>query len=156
MLHEWIITEETEQEKQDDNDSDDDDDNFPKGGKAPSKQIDTDSESEQPKNKGKLIMDATCAPADIAYPTDLGLLNEAREKLEHIIDVLHEPYRGKRKKPRTYRQKARKNYLSVAKQRKPRGKAIRNAVRKQLGYVARDLKIISELELKKSLHLYSA
>ena len=34
----------------------------------------------QPSNKGQLILDATCAPADIRYPTDLGLLNDAREK----------------------------------------------------------------------------
>lgn len=30
-------------------------------------------------------MDATCVPADIRYPTDLSLLNEAREKTEAII-----------------------------------------------------------------------
>lgn len=39
----------------------------------------------------KVLLDATCAPADIAYPTDLSLLHEAREKLEHIIDVLYAP-----------------------------------------------------------------
>src|SRR5690606_1078825 len=32
---------------------------------------------EQP-NQGTLLVDATCAPADVAYPTDLNLLNEAR------------------------------------------------------------------------------
>ncbi|MET3212191.1 UNVERIFIED_CONTAM: hypothetical protein ABIC26_005213 [Paenibacillus sp. PvR008] len=42
-------------------------------------------------NKGTLMLDATCAPADIKYPTDLGLLNHAREILEGIIDVLHAP-----------------------------------------------------------------
>jgi hypothetical protein len=36
--------------------------------------------------------DATCAPADITYPTDLKLLNEAQVKLEENIDVLHEEY----------------------------------------------------------------
>jgi tRNA U34 5-carboxymethylaminomethyl modifying enzyme MnmG/GidA len=35
--------------------------------------------------QGKLLVDATCVPADIRYPTDLGVLNEAREKLEKII-----------------------------------------------------------------------
>jgi hypothetical protein len=35
------------------------------------------SEISEPKNQGKLILDATCAPADIKYPTDLGLLNQA-------------------------------------------------------------------------------
>jgi hypothetical protein len=28
--------------------------------------------------KGQLIIDATCAPGDIRYPNDLGLLNQAR------------------------------------------------------------------------------
>ncbi len=47
------------------------------------------SETSQPKNQGKLILDATVAPADIKYPTDLGLLNQAREHTEKIIDALH-------------------------------------------------------------------
>lgn len=98
-------------------------------------------------------MDAICTPADIAYPTDLGLLNKAREKLEHIIDVLHEPHRGKKKKPRTYRQKDRKAYLSFAKQRKPKGKKIRKAIGKQLGFVERNLKIISNLKEESSFTL---
>ncbi|AJH77273.1 transposase DDE domain protein [Heyndrickxia coagulans DSM 1 = ATCC 7050] len=100
-------------------------------------------------------MDATCAPADIAYPTDLGLLNEAREKLEHIIDVLHEPHKGKLRKPRTYRKRARKDYLSVAKQRKAGARKIRKAVGKQLGYVKRDLEIIKNLVSQSSLSLLS-
>ncbi|MCC3506712.1 MAG: IS5/IS1182 family transposase, partial [Microcoleus sp. PH2017_19_SFW_U_A] len=47
------------------------------------------SDWSEPKNQGKLILDATCAPADIKYPTDLGLLNQAREHTEKIIDSLH-------------------------------------------------------------------
>ena len=67
-----------------------------------------------------MLVDATCTPADIAYPTDLSLLNEAREKTEEMIDAMHEPFISHlRKKPRTYRQKARKAYLAVAKQKKP-------------------------------------
>jgi hypothetical protein len=46
-------------------------------------------------NQGKLIVDASCAPADIRYPNDLSLLKEAREKSERIIDQLHEPLKGK-------------------------------------------------------------
>lgn len=67
--------------------------------------------NENKKNKGKLILDATCAPADIRYPTDLSLLNEVREKLEAIIDTLYLPLKGAINKPRTYRIKARKQYL---------------------------------------------
>jgi len=56
--------------------------------KAKGKEQDDDDADGGSTNKGKLIVDATCAPADIAYPTDIGLLNEAREKTEKIIDEL--------------------------------------------------------------------
>ncbi len=36
-------------------------------------------------NRGSLIVDAACAPANIRYPQDISLLNEARENLETII-----------------------------------------------------------------------
>jgi hypothetical protein len=45
-------------------------------------------EESEPKNQGKLILDATCAPADISYPNDLGILNQGREQTEEIIDSL--------------------------------------------------------------------
>jgi hypothetical protein len=79
---------------------------------------DNNDDDNQPTNKGKLIVDATCTPADVAYPTDLNLLNEAREKTEAMIDTMHTPLIGKYKKPRTYRIKARKDYLAVAKRKK--------------------------------------
>jgi hypothetical protein len=106
------------------------------------------SVEEEVKNKGKLLLDATCVPQDIRYPTDLSLLNEAREKTEEIIDRLHEAGGKKEKKPRTYRKKARKEYLEVAKQRKKSGKVLRRGLRKQLGYVRRNLKTI-EKQVKK-------
>ena len=69
-------------------------------------------------NKGKMIIDATCAPADIRYPTDINLVNEAREKSEQIIDTLFAPLKGVQRKPRTYRQKARRLYVYQVKNRK--------------------------------------
>ena len=45
------------------------------------------------KNEGIMMVDASVALADIAYPTDLSLLNHGREKLEEIIDVLYESLR---------------------------------------------------------------
>ena len=101
----------------------------------------TPDEDNKVRNKGTLMLDATCTPADIAYPTDVNLLNEAREKLESIIDTLH-AYTREKQKPRTYRQKARKKYLQFIRNRKPRKTAIRKAVGQQLRYVARDLKHI--------------
>jgi uncharacterized membrane protein YgaE (UPF0421/DUF939 family) len=91
-------------------------------------------------------LDATCAPGDISYPNDLGLLNQARVKTEKIIDTLYEPLKGKlEKKPKTYRNLARKNYLQVAKKRKPSKKQRRKAIRKQLQYVKRNLAHIDQL-----------
>jgi len=110
---------------------------------------DIDDSDEPPKNKGKLLVDASCTPADITFPTDLKLLNKAREKSEEIIDVLHEPYIGIRKKPRTYRRQARKNFLAAAKSKRlPKGKR-RKAIRKQLGYLERNLKTIEGLSKEK-------
>ena len=40
-------------------------------------------------------MDATVAPQDIAYPTDLNLLNDSREMSEKIIDFLYLAYKQK-------------------------------------------------------------
>ena len=90
-------------------------------------------------NAGELLLDATCAPAYIKYPTDINQLNEAREKLESMVDALH-PRGYAKDKSRTYRQKARQAYLRFTKQRKPRKGAIRKATGQQLRYVRRDLK----------------
>jgi hypothetical protein len=60
----------------------------------------------EPENKGRLIFDATACPQDIAYPTDLDLLSEAREKTEQLIDQLYDAELH-HQKPRTYRQVAR-------------------------------------------------
>lgn len=104
-------------------------------------------------NKGKLLVDATCTPADIRYPTDLSLLNEARGKTERIIDTLHEERKGKEKKPRTYREQARKEYLKVSKKRKPNKKMIVKGIKKQLQYLRRNLNHIKELSTKVSLQV---
>ncbi len=121
--------------------------------KAKSKNDDDDEQP--PANKGKLLIDATCAPADITFPTDLKLLNKAREKTEQAIDILHKPHKGKKKKPRTYRRTARKVFLSVAKAKRLSKSKRRKAIRKQLGYVERNLKTISKLGKNSSLTLLS-
>lgn len=99
-----------------------------------------------PPNAGKLIVDASCTPCDIRYPTDLSLLNEAREHTERIIDVLYEQVRDQvLQKPRTYRRKARQQYLHIAKQRQVKRKALRKAIGQQLRYVRRNLSHIDNL-----------
>jgi len=103
------------------------------------------------KNQGTLLLDATCTPADISYPTDLSLLNEAREKLENIIDLLHAPHVGVSIKPRTYREKARKLYLQITKQRRIGYPKMRKAIGRQLAFVSRNLGYVETLITKTSL-----
>lgn len=110
---------------------------------------------EKTANNGKLIIDATCAPSDIKYPTDLSLLNEAREKTEKIIDILHAPLIGTKKKVRTYRKKARKDFLIASKNRKLSRNKRRIAIGKQLRYLCRNLKHIQNLSKESSLTLLS-
>jgi IS5 family transposase len=97
-------------------------------------------------NEGQMICDATCAPQDIHFPTDVELLNDAREKAEQIIDVLHE-HREDRSatKARTYRKKARKDYLNLVRKKRKTRREIRRAIRKQIQYLRRDLGHIQDL-----------
>lgn len=105
-----------------------------------------DNEPPSASNAGQLIVDASCTPADIRYPTDLSLLNEAREHTEHIIDLLYAQVQEYvTQKPRTYRRKARQQYLHMAKQRQVRHKARRKAVGQQLRYLRRNLAHIDTL-----------
>ena len=93
-----------------------------------------------------MILDATAAPADISYPNDLGILNQARRQTEKILDSLYKSYQTKGgRKPRTYRKKARKDYLKVAKKRRPTRKERREAIAKQLKYIKRNLSHIKNL-----------
>jgi len=101
-------------------------------------------QEEEQTHQGKLILDATVAPQAIRYPTDLSLLNEAREFSEQIIDILY-PETGRKKKPRTYRQKARKAYLAIVKQRRPAAKVRRRGIKQQLQYLRRNLGHIEQL-----------
>lgn len=94
--------------------------------------------SDDIENLGTEILDATCSPSNIRYPQDFSLLNEAREKLEDMVDYFHKNFHPWNK-PRTYRRVARKEYLALAKCKKRTEKKVRATIRKQLGYVRRDL-----------------
>jgi len=103
-------------------------------------------EPDQRCNQGKLLLDATCASADITYPTDIGIIDRTRMQTEKIIDILYESIKDQcPKKPRTYRKKARKDYLAIAKQRRPTQSKKRTAIKKQLQYIKRNLAQIEKL-----------
>ena len=109
-----------------------------------SKNNDKEEDADEPGNKGRVLFDATICPQDIGYPTDLGLLNEAREKTEQIIDILYDS-KLHNKKPRTYRVKARKIYLSIAKKKIKHRKVVRKAIGKQLRFLKRNLTSFDKL-----------
>ena len=132
QINEMVI-----QEAQKTEDNDNQDDNKPDGGG----------------NSGTIIVDATCAPSNIRYPQDVSLLNEARENAEKLLDILHSPTDGK--KPRTYRKRARKDYLKYVRCRKHTAKMTRKAIGKQLNYLKRDLAAIDgKLNQEKALNIH--
>jgi tetratricopeptide (TPR) repeat protein len=91
------------------------------------------------------MLDATCAPADIPYPTDLNLLNTSREKLESIIDILYKHNTVLSKKPRTYRRVARSAYMKYILNKNPGYDKLREAIEEQLKFIKRNLKHIDNL-----------
>ncbi len=105
--------------------------------------INDSNKDTQSTQQGSLLMDATACPQDIAYPTDLNLLNDAREKSEELIDELQAGLTTVR--PRTYREIARKKYLHTAQKKKKTKKEIRRSIRHQLQYLKRNISSILKL-----------
>lgn len=100
---------------------------------------------EERAHRGTLLMDATVAPQNVSYPTDLKVLNSAREKSEEIIDKLYNKSIHKTEKPRTYRKIARKDFLLTAKKKNKSSKELTEANAKQLRYLKRNIGYIEEL-----------
>lgn len=108
------------------------------------------SDDDEQVNRGTLILDATCAPADVSYPTDTGVLNETRLVSERLIDELHDPS-GDKEMPRTYRLIARKNYLLFVQNRRPASRLVRKTLRSQLQYIRCNMRYIQAFSKSRSL-----
>lgn len=96
-------------------------------------------------NQGNLILDATCVPADVHFPTDLWVTNDAVERLYKMLETLSDsrkPLIVATKK----RKKARNAYLSIVRQKQPRKKAIREALKVQLDMCDYLLKCVLKFE----------
>ncbi|MCK4448876.1 MAG: IS5 family transposase [Candidatus Marinimicrobia bacterium] len=113
---------------------------LPKDNNNQSKKLETTEK----KNKGKLIVDATVAPSNIKYPTDLDLLNDSRVISEYFIDTLYSSSQFSQK-PRTYRRLARRDYLRIIKKKRKSKKVIRLGIRQQLQYLRRNLSHIENM-----------
>ena len=114
-----------------------DDDGTPPGGGGTPSAAENETDDE-PENRGTLIIDASCVPADTAYPTDLELCDRARKWTETILDHYWKecgPVRENGTKPRTYRKTARKRFLNVNKRRKKTTEKIRKEIRFQLNCI---------------------
>lgn len=120
------------------------------GNDGGNKNQENENENEQAKtedvtkeeNKGTLIIDATCTPADIAYPTDLELCDKARRWTEIIVDHYWKTFGSQmenEKKPRTYREKARKRFLMLNKRKKKSAAKIKKELRFQLNCIKRNI-----------------
>ena len=90
-------------------------------------------------NSGKIIMDATVAPQNITYPTDLKLLNAAREKSEELIDKLYNKEIHGDTKVRTYRELARRDFLRAIKKKTKSFKEIYKWNGHQIRYLKRNI-----------------
>ena len=113
----------------------DDNDDSPGGGSSDEPLPDpVENEIE---HKGKLVMDATVAPADIRYPTDASLLNQARENLETIIKLVwcYVPHNNHEHMLPYNAAKAHSSYMDIAKAKRPSTKKIRRVIGEQIRYV---------------------
>jgi hypothetical protein len=93
------------------------------------------------KAKGMLI-DATVFPEHVRYPTDTGLLNEARLWVVKQIKSLGNSLGVK---VRTYCRKAQKEYLSFSKKKTKSRKLIRSTRKSLLQYLRRNVKQFQSL-----------
>jgi hypothetical protein len=142
-INEYICTGKRSEEAPTDNDDDGDDEPPTGNGDSerssqagkPNKNTSRKKQKRQKKNRGKLLMDATVAPADIKYPTDIDLLNKSREHLETAVNILWNelPHTG-HKLPYSAK-KARKSYLALAKCKKWTKAKCRKAISEQLRYI---------------------
>ena len=125
------------------NDRDDDNNEPPTDGTGgtksrvgrPNKNTSRKKQKRQKKNHGKLLMDATVAPADIRYPTDIDLLNQSREHLETAINILWTELPHKGHKLPYSKKNARRSYLNLAKSKKWTEAKCRKAIGDQLRFI---------------------
>lgn len=95
------------------------------------------------KRGDKLILDTTCVPADILYPTDIRLLERCRLAVIRLLQQAKDY--GLEAAYRTYNRTARKIFVQFSKLGKP-SKKTRQKIHKQLfQFVRRNLKQLSDL-----------
>lgn len=121
------------------------------GGES-STEVDRFVDEEGHLHQGNIKIDATCCDVEVKYPTDLDVLNDARELTERLIDKLC--LLSGSSKPRTHRKEARGKFLSVVKKRRKSKNEIRHGIKQQLGYLGRNIISITNILSGSSTSFY--
>lgn len=87
-------------------------------------------------NPRGMYIDASVVPVDMAYPSDVTLLEKGRR---YLVRFVKEAGRKLGKKFRTYARTAKKNFVSFSKKRHKTKKAIRKTLKSALQFVRRNL-----------------
>jgi IS5 family transposase len=90
------------------------------------------------------MIDATVFPSNVTYPTDTGLIENARQWVVEVIKKVIKA-EGVRKKVRTYCRKGRRTYLRFQKKRRHSEKEIRKTKKQLLQYVRRNISQLRDL-----------
>lgn len=94
-------------------------------------------------HKGDMKIDATCSDAEVRYPTDIDLLNDASRVLNRYINKICSKF--SLTCPVAYAKQSRKAYLEVIKHKKKSKKMINNCKSKMIAYLSRDIRSLTEL-----------
>lgn len=103
------------------------------------------------KRGGKLIVDTTCVPLDIHYPTDTKLLERCRRSILKLFQKAK--CLGLEVFYRTYNRTARKIFVTFSKLSKPKEKTRRKVHKQMFQFVRRNLKQLMDLRQKATREL---
>ena len=95
------------------------------------------------KKQDRLIIDTTCVPLDILYPTDTRLLERCRQSILKLFKKAKEL--GLNIGYRTYARTARKIFLTFTKMSKPKQKTRKKVHKQMFQFVRRNLKQLMDL-----------
>ncbi|MDI6641836.1 MAG: transposase, partial [Elusimicrobiota bacterium] len=108
--------------------------------------------SKRPLKKGdKLIIDTTCVPTDIIYPTDIRLLERCRQEVIRLIKKAKQL--GMKLAYRTYNRTARKVFVRFSKLSRPKEKTRKRVHKQMIQFVRRNFKQLVDLRNKATTEL---
>lgn len=103
--------------------------------------------TKKPLRKGnKLILDTTCVPVDIHYPTDIRLLERCRQEIIRLMEKSKKL--GIKIAYRTYNRTAKKVFTVFSKLSKPKEKTRKKTHKKMIQFARRNLKQLIDLRRK--------